>query len=732
MKTVPVHASKSYEVYIGQGVLSVLEQTLPRLVKSKHVLIVSDTHVWDACGENLAQQLTLAGYSVDSSVIAPGEESKSTEGFLAVMRAMLNAGLQRDDCLIALGGGVVGDLAGFAAACYMRGIDYIQVPTSLLAMVDSSVGGKTAINLDRTKNLCGAFHQPVAVLCDTACLDTLPEANFREGCAEIIKYAVLFDEALFSHLEETGLNFDRETVIARCVELKARVVADDEFDKGNRRLLNLGHTFGHAIEKASNYTVSHGEAVAIGIAMAARSAVKLGICSREGCTRILALLGQFSLPVYTDFSPTVLHHFALSDKKAEGASMPLILPQAVGRCGIYSTDEQMLLQLFKESCRRNMRILPTHLSGSLSAPASKSCAHRILICAALAESPSFIACGDVGEDVQATIACLRALGAEITETEEGYSVKPIAVPPKSAELPCGESGSTLRFLLPIVGALGVDARFHLEGQLASRPIDPLLTEMQRMGCRFNRITDNILVCQGQLRPGVYKMDGSVSSQYISGLLMAMPLLGDSRLEITGAPASRPYIDLTLDIMKNRPHKVEGDWSNAAFWLAANKLGSRICVTSLEEASSQGDRAIVGLLEQLENNTVISASNIPDLIPILSVVATAKQGAVFTDIARLRLKESDRVAAIIELLASLGGRAEASENTLTVYPATLTGGVVDAKNDHRIAMAAAIAASICREAVIILGSECVKKSYPAFWADYQRLGGKLCPVSTEKA
>ncbi len=377
-------------------------------------------------------------------------------------------------------------------------------------------------------------------------------------------------------------------------------------------------------------------------------------------------------------------------------------------------------------------ITPGPLSGSISAPPSKSCAHRILICAAIANKPSCITWGPMGRDVQATIDCLRALGARIEEVNGHLYISPIQIPNDNVLLPCAESGSTLRFLLPLVGALGVEATFVLEGRLAQRPLSPLWEEMQRMGCQLSRPTENTILCKGQLRSGTYKLSGAVSSQFISGLLMAIPLLGSSQIEITGKLVSQPYVDLTLDILHRRPTAVEGDWSNAAFFLAANALGNHIYVDGLREHSCQGDRAVLRLLRKLEDNIVISANDVPDLIPILSVVASCKKGAAFTDISRLRQKESDRIEAIVSLLQALGGKAEASKNKLIVYPASLIGGTVDSKNDHRIAMAAAIAAGVCKENVTILGAECVNKSYSSFWEDYKQLGGMLCPVSTEKA
>lgn len=379
----------------------------------------------------------------------------------------------------------------------------------------------------------------------------------------------------------------------------------------------------------------------------------------------------------------------------------------------------------------NITIAPRHLRGEVTVIPSKSQAHRLLICAAFANRPTQLICSETNRDIEATVDCLRALGAEIVSTESGYTVFPVKSAPESAVLPCCESGSTLRFMLPIVGALGVDATLTMEGRLPQRPLSPLLEEMERMGCSLSRPTENTIRCQGKLRSGEYSIDGGVSSQFITGLLFAHMLMDDCTLTITGKLESKPYVDLTkeaLSLFVGRQSPgyvaVEGDWSNGAFWLAANTLDSELSIHGLSQNSLQGDRAVVDILRQLESGApTVSAADIPDLVPILSVVAAAKHGAVFSDIQRLRLKESDRVASVIAMLENLGGSATATEKTLTVSPATLTGGTVDSCNDHRIAMAAAMAATVCTAPVTILSAEAVKKSYPQFWAEYRRLGGK---------
>lgn len=381
----------------------------------------------------------------------------------------------------------------------------------------------------------------------------------------------------------------------------------------------------------------------------------------------------------------------------------------------------------------DITINPGKLRGNVAVIPSKSQAHRYLICAALAATETTLICPDTSKDIEATAECLRALGADIQHTDGGYRILPIKNIPPKAILNCCESGSTLRFMLPIAGALGVDATFQLSGRLPQRPLSPLWEEMERMGCSLSRPTESTIHCSGKLKSGDYSIDGSVSSQFITGLLFALPLIdGKANFSITGRLESKPYITMTENAIQafHYPGKpspgtiaVEGDWSNGAFWLTATALGSNVTVTNLNENSVQGDKAIADILPQLRSGTpTISAADIPDLVPIMAVAAAANRGAVFTDIARLRLKESDRVESVIAMITALGGKADATENTLTVYAAKLTGGTVDSCSDHRIAMAAAIASTVCTKPVTISGAECVNKSYPAFWDEFNRLGG----------
>ena len=390
----------------------------------------------------------------------------------------------------------------------------------------------------------------------------------------------------------------------------------------------------------------------------------------------------------------------------------------------------------------DITIQPGKLSGTISAISSKSQAHRLLICAALANSDTTLICPETNRDIEATVDCLNALGAKIIRTGQGYDIDPISHIPQQAVLNCCESGSTLRFLLPIVGALGVDATFHMSGRLPQRPLSPLWEEMERMGCALSRPAEHTLRCQGKLQSGEFTIPGNISSQFITGLLFATVLMqGDSHINITGTLESAPYVTMTLNAMKlfgirskdfhikgnqnfHTPGyiTVEGDWSNAAFWLAANALGSDLDIQNLNIQSAQGDRAMIDHLTALHDFAVIDATHTPDLVPILAVTAGAKKGAKFVGCARLRLKETDRLATTAAMINNLGGRAVVEGDDLIVDGTGYRGGIVDALNDHRIAMSAAIAATLCQERVTIFNAHEVKKSYPGFWEDYQKLGG----------
>ena len=325
--SIPAREAIAYEIRISRSLRHQAGARISRVHTPCRVLLLTDDTVEALYAREVAESLTAAGFSVVTHVIPHGEASKSAVSLMDLLEKMATEHLTRSDLLVALGGGVVGDLGGFAAAVYQRGIPCIQMPTTLLAMVDSSVGGKTAIDLAAGKNLCGAFHQPSLVICDTECLNTLPPEILADGMAEVIKYAFISDRSLFDLLQQDTPHM--EEVIRLCVEDKRALVEADETDKGARQLLNLGHTVGHAIEACSDFTISHGSAVAMGMVIITRAAVKTGICEAETLNALIALLEKYGLPTECPFTTEQLYAVALSDKKRTGNSITLVVPYGV-------------------------------------------------------------------------------------------------------------------------------------------------------------------------------------------------------------------------------------------------------------------------------------------------------------------------------------------------------------------------------------------------------------------
>ena len=415
-----------------------------------------------------------------------------------------------------------------------------------------------------------------------------------------------------------------------------------------------------------------------------------------------------------------------------------------------------------------MRVIlqPGAVSGTVQAIPSKSVAHRLLICAALADKPTHVFCENESQDIAATVRCLQSLGASIWHEGGAYRVIPIHRErvPQPCTLDCGESGSTLRFLVPVVCALGVTTTFKMAGRLAQRPMEPLATQLREHGCTITHKPETQeMEVSGQLLSGTFTIPGNVSSQFITGLLFALPLLAEeSTLRVEGELESKGYVDMTLSALqtfgltppqadgswKVSPGvfqspgtlRVEGDWSNAAPWLCMGVLGGDgITVDGMDPNSLQGDKAVCEVLARMGGTisgttaqpgtlspVTIDARNIPDLVPVLAAAAAAIPGETrVVGAARLRLKESDRLATTAQTLNALGGEVEETEDGLIIRgKSRLVGGTVDAQGDHRIAMLAAVASVVCDSPVTITGAEAIRKSYPAFWEDLRALGKEV--------
>ncbi len=412
----------------------------------------------------------------------------------------------------------------------------------------------------------------------------------------------------------------------------------------------------------------------------------------------------------------------------------------------------------------NVTVYPSKLNGEIKAIPSKSMAHRLLVCAAMSEGVTRVRCSETSQDIEATIACLKAMGSNIVKIGNMYLVPKVTVHAgQSVTLDCNESGTTLRLMMCVAAGLGLCARFEGCDRLFERPLEPLTEVLTDHGIVISRDSGNRIIQSGRAFGYDYEITGEVSSQFISGLLMMLPLCGGGNLTVVGKFESKPYVDLTVkallesDVMISeegrtytvrgrydlRDSLVEGDWSNAAFFLAAGALGGEVDVTCLDTESAQGDKEIMELIGGFgadvvkEQNRVsckgealcaqsIDVSNIPDLVPILAVIASGARGVTYiTGAKRLRLKESDRLKTVSDMINNLGGHCTENEDSLVIEgTGKLTGGEVDACNDHRIAMSAAIAACICESPVVIKGAQAVRKSYPGFFEDMQSLGAQI--------
>ncbi len=347
MKKIHINASTEYDVIISKNILKDVGKLVSEILPKCRVAIISDSKVFPLYGETVRNSLIDAGFDTVCFTFKNGEKSKNSDTYIEILEFLAENKLTRSDIIIALGGGVTGDMAGFAAGTYLRGIKFIQIPTTLLAAVDSSVGGKTGINLKSGKNLAGAFHQPSLVICDTDTLSTLDDETYSDGVSEAIKCGMIADNDLF--IKMSG-NFKEniEDIIASCISIKRDVVNCDEFDTGLRQLLNFGHTIGHAIEKCSNFTVTHGHAVAIGMVIITNAAEKNGFCESGTYEMLVSTLKKCGLPTTCEYNSEELFNVTLSDKKRSGGSVTLVLPKKCGKCVLFKVTTAELLQYIEK------------------------------------------------------------------------------------------------------------------------------------------------------------------------------------------------------------------------------------------------------------------------------------------------------------------------------------------------------------------------------------------------
>ncbi|KAK3946225.1 EPSP synthase-domain-containing protein [Diplogelasinospora grovesii] len=810
------------DIVVDHGIwLNFVTHDLLENIKSSTYVLITDTNLapiyvpqFQAAFEKAApENVRLLTYT-----IPPGETSKSRETKADVEDWMLSKQCTRDTVIIALGGGVIGDMIGYVAATFMRGVRFVQVPTTLLSMVDSSIGGKTAIDTPLGKNLIGSFWQPQRIYIDLAFLDTLPAREFINGMAEVIKTAAIWNETEFAALEDNApaiLEAVRSSaakgpgrlapirdILKRIVHgsarVKAEVVSLDEREGGLRNLLNFGHSIGHAIEAILTPQVLHGECVAIGMVKEAELARFLGVLRPGAVARLAKCIASYDLPTSLqdkrivkltagkECPVDVLLDKMAVDKKNDGRKKKIVLLSAIGKCHEpkASVVEDRAIRVVLTPCIRVHPGVPKDLSVSVTPPGSKSISNRALVLAALGEGTTRIHGLLHSDDVQFMLTAVGQLNGATFSWEDGGEV--LVVKGKGGKLQAsqeplylGNAGTASRFLTSVVALCSPSEASSTvltgNARMKVRPIGPLVDALRSNGVAVKYLEkENSLPVQvdaaGGLAGGVMELAATISSQYVSSLLMAAPY---ARKPVTlrlvgGKPISQPYIDMTIAMMasfgvqvqrssedpntylipqgvyKNpADYVIESDASSATYPLAVAAITGTTCtIPNIGRTSLQGDaRFAVDVLrpmgckvEQTDTTTTVtgppvgSLKAIPhvDMEPMTDAFLTASALAAvasgttqITGIANQRVKECNRILAMKDQLAKFGVQCNELEDGIEVMGRPYTE-LLEPKegiycyDDHRVAMSFGVLATISPHPVLILERECVGKTWPGWW------------------
>lgn len=815
-------------IHVGYGIQEhLVREVVANLVSSTYV-IVTDTNMAATSPyaklesrflEELKQnrpESRLLTYKV-----SPGEDNKNRKTKAEVEDFLLTKGCTRDTVILAVGGGVIGDMIGFVAATFMRGVRVVQVPTSLLAMVDSSIGGKTAIDTPLGKNFIGAFHQPLYVFCDVSFLETLPARQFINGMAEVVKTAAIWDEVEFTRLENfatkflnvvTAKDLDLSTVkdeiiqtVLGSIRVKAEVVTADEKEGSLRNLLNFGHTIGHAIEAVLTPQALHGECVSLGMVLEAELARYLGILPPVAVARLTKCLVAYGLPVLLDeklllekvgrrkrdlVQLPILLDKMLIDKKNDGSKIRCVLLESIGSCyqqkahqvskqdlSVVLTDE-IFVSLF-DAAPESTTVIP---------PGSKSISNRALILAALGSGTVRIRNLLHSDDTKHMLSAVAALkGAEISTEDNGETIvlkgnggKMLACP---EELYLGNAGTASRFLTTVAALVNTDSGLDsvvLTGnaRMQERPIGPLVDALRENGSTVEYLNNEgslpLKIESGRgLKGGRIELGATISSQYVSSILMCAPY-AQKPVTLTlvgGKPISQLYIDMTIAMMSAfgvevtkstseeytyhipqgqyvnpAEYVIESDASSATYPLAfAAMTGTSCTVPNIGSASLQGDaRFAVDVLRPMGCNVVQTATSttvtgpkrgqlvalphvdmepMTDAFLTASVVAAIATGKTsITGIANQRVKECNRIEAMIDQLAKFGVKANELPDGIEINGVEISAlqsvgpskGGVHTYDDHRVAMSFSLLAGLCVDPVLILERSCTGKTWPGWW------------------
>lgn len=822
----------SDSIHVGYGIQNhIVEETINQAASSTYVIIgdtnIAKTNYYKSLVNNLETRLKeLRPESrLLTYLVSPGEESKSRETKAAVEDFLLQEGCTRDTVLLAIGGGVIGDMIGFVAATFMRGIRVIQIPTSLLAMVDSSIGGKTAIDTPLGKNFIGAFHQPVFVFVDVSLLETLPTRQFINGMAEVIKTAAIWNLEEFDRLENfagkfmaviTSKSIDISTIkdelvktVLESIKVKTEVVSSDEKELGLRNLLNFGHTIGHAIEAILTPEALHGECVSIGMIKEAELARYLGILSPVAVARLTKCLVAYNLPVTIDDESfvekvgpkrlnvecNVLLDKMSIDKKNDGSKIRCVLLESIGKCyqlkahqvskqdlGFVLTDEVFVHPFDPETTPATNVVIP---------PGSKSISNRALILAALGTGTVKVKNLLHSDDTKHMLTAVSKLqGAEISTEENGEVIVVKGNGGKlvtcDSELYLGNAGTASRFLTSVASLVGINPkcgnRVILTGnaRMQERPIGPLVDALRENGSEIEYLNNtgslplDIKAGNG-LKGGRIELAATISSQYVSSILMCAPYAKEpvTLALVGGKPISQLYIDMTIAMMKSfgievtkstaeehtyhipkgtyvnpKEYVIESDASSATYPLAfAAMTGTSCTIPNIGSSSLQGDaRFAVDVLkpmgckvDQSETSTTVQGPPRGQLKPlphvdmepmtdafltasVVAAIAKGSQTTSITGIANQRVKECNRIEAMVTELAKFGVTANELPdgieihgidiNDLKVPPVSTRG--VKTYDDHRVAMSFSLLAGFCKDKVLIQERYCTGKTWPGWW------------------
>lgn len=750
--------------------------------------------------------------------IPPGENSKARETKAEIEDWMLSHRCTRDTVVIALGGGVIGDMIGYVAATFMRGVKFVQVPTTLLAMVDSSIGGKTAIDVPMGKNLVGAFWQPSRVYIDLQFLNTLPAREFINGMAEVVKTAAIWDEAEFTTLEQNaaailaavkskpGVASERlapirhilKRIVLGSARVKAEVVSSDEREGGLRNLLNFGHSIGHAYEAILTPQVLHGEAVALGMVKEAELARFLGVLRPAAVARLTKCIASYELPTSLKDKRLVkltagkkcpvdvlLDKMAV-DKKNQGTTKKIVLLSAIGKCyePKASAVEDRVIRVALSPAVQVMPGVPGDLNISVTPPGSKSVSNRALVLAALGEGEVRIKNLLRSDDVEFMLSAVSGLNGATYSWEDGGEV--LVVNGKGGKLEAskeplylGNAGTASRFLTSVVSLASPSSVSSTiltgNARMQQRPIGPLVDSMRANGVNVKYLNkEGSLPVQvdaaGGFEGGVIELAATVSSQYVSSLLMSAPYAKNpvTLKLIGGKPISQPYIDMTISMMasfglyverstteENTYHipkgiyknpaeyEIESDASSATYPLAVAAITGTTCtVPNIGSKSLQGDsrfavdvlQAMGAKVEQTDYSTTVTGPPIGQLKAIphvdmepmtdafltASVLAAVADGTTqITGIANQRVKECNRIAAMKEQLAKFGVKCNELEDGIEVIgrpyqSLTEPADGIYCYDDHRVAMSFSVLSVIAPQKVLILERECTGKTWPGWW------------------